>query len=261
MDLGFKGKTVVVTGGSMGIGYGIAEEFLKEGARVFISARHKEQLDKAVKELSLLGPVEGLLLDGSREEDMKSLAQRAASVTGNIAAWVNNIGTNKKRAEEFYSEDELDYLIAANYKSCVFGTQAAVPFMKEKGGAIVNIASLAAHSATAIRSPIYASMKAAVTAYTRTSAGEYAPWGIRINVVLPGYTRTPLTEKSFSPEALDKLLQSNILNRMASVNEIARPVVFLASDQASYITATELEVTGGHMKVLNARDCWEAKAL
>ena len=261
MNLELEGKTAVVTGGSKGIGYAVAQEFLKEGANVFICARNAHELEDAVKRLSEntaggKGSIHGLVADGTHAGDMEELAKKAASLTGSIDAWVNNIGTNKKRAGVFYTEEELNYLISANYKSCVFGTQAAVVYMKEKGGSIVNISSLAAHAATAIRSNIYASMKAAVIAYTQTTASEYAPFNIRINAVLPGYTKTPLTEKSFSKEAIDELLKNNILNRMALPEEIAKPVVFLSSPAASYITASEIEVTGGHIKVLNARDSW-----
>lgn len=265
MDLDFKGKTAVVTGGSKGIGFAIAREFLNEGANVFICARNQNELEKAVKELSKVGNntenraaiIKGLVVDGTKENDMEMLAKEAVSLTGKIDAWVNNIGTNKKREGEFYTEAELDHLISANYKSCVFGTQAAVKHMKKEGGSIVNISSLAAHAATAIRSNIYASMKAAVIAYTQTTASEYAPYKIRVNAVLPGYTKTPLVQGAFSEAVLDELLKNNILNRMAEPVEIAKPVVFLSSPAASYITGTELEVTGGHIKVLNARESWE----
>lgn len=254
MDLGLKNKVAVVTGGSFGIGYEIAKAFLKEGTNVVISARNKEKLDEAVKALSTFGSIQGFALDGSKQENMNLLAQNAAKVTGSIDVWVNNIGTNKKRSGEFYTEDELDYIISNCYKSCVFGCQAVFPFMKKNGGSIVNISSLAAHQATAVRSNIYASMKSAIIAYTKTVASEYSPFNIRVNAVLPGYTKTPLLLNGFSDEQLKAILQNNILNRMAEPEEIAKPVVFLSSNAASYITATEIEVTGGHSKVLNA---WE----
>ena len=190
---------------------------------------------------------------------MEKLAQVAAKQgNGTIDIWVNNIGTNKQRQGEYYTEAEVDYLIGANYKSALFGTQAAVKYMKEKGGSIVNIASLAARCATAIRSNIYASMKAAVIALTTTTASEYAPYGIRINAVMPGYTRTPLMDSGmFPPEVLEPILRNNILGRMAEPEEIAKPIVFLASEAASYITASAVDVTGGHMKVINAYEAYE----
>lgn len=183
MDLGFKGKVAVVTGASKGIGYAVAKEFLKEGATVVISARNEEGVKKAVEELSEFGKIFGYALDGNSQENMNILAEKAASITGSIDAWVNNIGTNKKRSGKFYTEDELDHIISTCFKSCVYGCQAVFPYMKENGGAIVNISSLASHAATAIRSNIYASMKAAVNGYTRTVASEYAPYNIRVNAV------------------------------------------------------------------------------
>lgn len=122
---------------------------------------------------------------------------------------------------------------------------------------INNIASLAARNATCGRSNIYASMKAGLVALSKTLAGEYAAYGIRVNTILPGYTKTSLVEDSFSQEALDKLLQNNLLRRTALPEEIAKPVVFLASDAASYITAAGLEVTGGHNQVLNPEYSYE----
>lgn len=151
----------------------------------------------------------------------------------------------------------MDYLIDALFKSAVFGCQAAIPYMKKEGGSIINIASLAARNATCGRSNIYASMKAGLVALSKTLAGEYAAYGIRVNTILPGYTRTPLVENTFSQEALKKLLQNNLLRRMASPEEIAKPVVFLASDAASYITAASLEVSGGHNQVLNPEYSYE----
>lgn len=252
MDLGFKGKVAVVTGASKGIGYAVAKEFLKEGATVVISARNEEGVKKAVEELSEFGKIFGYALDGNSQENMNILAEKAASITGSIDAWVNNIGTNKKRSGKFYTEDELDHIISTCFKSCVYGCQAVFPYMKENGGAIVNISSLASHAATAIRSNIYASMKAAVNGYTRTVASEYAPYNIRVNAVLPGYTETPLLMGGFTEGQLKELLRNNILGRLAQPEEIAKPVVFLSSPGASYITASEIEVTGGHVKVLNA---------
>lgn len=257
MDLGLKNKNVVVTGGSRGIGFAIAKEFLKEGARVTITGRDSVRLQEAVQELQQFGEIYAAEGDGTIERDVKEAASRAAERTGTIDVWVNNVGKNRRKAGEFYTEEELDYLINAIFKSAVFGSQAAIPYMKEKGGSIINIASLAARNATCGRSNIYASMKAGLVALSKTLAGEYAAYGIRVNTILPGYTKTPLVEGSFSQEALTKLLQNNLLRRMASPEEIAKPVVFLASDAASYITATSLEVTGGHNQVLNPEYSYE----
>ena len=195
----------------------------------------------------------------SRQTEQKTKIQKktadlAAKLNGRIDIWVNNVGTNKPKRGEFYEEDEIDLLIGTLYKSALYGIQNAVPYMKEKGGSIVNISSLAARCATCGRSNLYASMKAALLALTRTSAGEYAKYKIRVNAILPGYTRTPLVEKGFSKEMLEKLLSSNVTKRMAEPEEIAKPVVFVSSEAASYINGESIEVSGGQNIVLNA---WE----
>lgn len=195
MELGLKNKNVVITGGTRGIGFATAKEFLKEGARVTITGRDSARLDEAVQELKEYGTI--------------------------------------------------------------FGCQAAIPYMKKTGGSIINIASLAARNATCGRSNIYASMKAGLVALSKTLAGEYAAYGIRVNTILPGYTKTPLVENTFSQEDLNKLLKNNLLHRMALPEEIAKPIVFLASDAASYITASSLEVSGGHNQVLNPEFSYE----
>jgi NAD(P)-dependent dehydrogenase (short-subunit alcohol dehydrogenase family) len=258
MDLGLKGKNVVVTGGSMGIGYAIAEEFLKEGASVTIAGRNEERLEEAYKKLSEISGGENVYTvaaDCSKEADTYELAKRAAK-EGRIDIWVNNVGTNFGRKGELYSEEEIDALIGACFKSAVFGSQAAFTYMKENGGSIVNIASLAARCASCGRATIYGALKSAIVGLTNTTAGEYAAYGIRVNAVLPGFTATPLVkgniaEGLLSDSEISRLLSGNLMRRMAEPSEIAKPVVFLASDAASFITAESLEVSGGHSRVLN----------
>lgn len=272
MDYQLQGKTVVVTGGSKGIGYAIAGEFLKEGATVVFNARKEDEVNEAVVNLSetkipgktpdtLRKRIHGIVSDGTDEKAVYEFAKYAAkqSVDGTIAAWVNNIGTNRARKGEGYTEDELDHLIAANFKSTVFGTQAAFQYMKKNGGSIVNIASLAARAATTGRSTIYAAMKAAVVQYSKTVAGEYGAYQVRVNALMPGYTLTPLVASTFSKEALDKLMENNLLGRMAEPVEVAKAALFLASPVSLYITGTSLEISGGHNTVLNPQYAFEKR--
>ena len=262
MDLRLNGKKAVVTGGTQGIGYAVAQEFLREGAYVVISGRNEERLERALQDLAGIAGKEhiaGYALDGTREDEAYEFARLAAGPEGRIDAWVNNIGTNRARSEELYTEEELDFLIAALFKSAVFGSQAAFCYMKKHGGSIVNISSLAARAATCGRSTIYGALKSAVVGLTNTTAGEYAAYGVRVNAVLPGYTATPQEKNSFTDRDLQELLQNNLIGRMAQPEEIARPVVFLASDAASYITAASLEVSGGHNMVLNPQYSFQKK--
>ena len=264
MNYKLKNKSVVVTGGSKGIGFAVCREFLKEGAIVTFNARKKDEVENAVEELSLTqidgetpeslkSRIYGVVCDGTDESAVTELAKFAAghSEDNSIAAWVNNIGTNKARAGEDYTDEELNYLISANFKANVFGTQAAAHYMKDNGGSIVNIASLAARAATTGRSTIYAAMKAAVVQYSKTVAGEYGAYNVRVNALMPGYTLTPLVATTFTKEALDKLMENNLLGRMAEPEEVAKAVLFLASPVSSYITGTSLEISGGHNTVLN----------
>lgn len=262
MELGLKNKKVVVTGASKGIGYAIAEAFLQEGANVVISGREEKTLREAVKKLGEqygVSKICGYALDGSKESDTFRLGELAAEETGRIDVWVNNIGTNKPRAGELYTDEELDYLIGILFKSAVFGSQTAYLHMKEHGGSIINIASLAARSATCGRSTIYGALKSGIIGLTNTTAGEYAAYGIRVNAVMPGYTRTPLIASTFTKEAIDELMVNNLMGRMAMPEEIAKPVVFLASEGASYITGASLEISGGHDRVLNPQFSYEKK--
>ena len=142
MDLNLTGKRVVVTGGSKGIGFAIAKEFLQEGAIVTITGRNQEDLDFASDELSKYGEIYGVQADGSKEEEVYKAAELAAGEEGRIDAWINNIGTNKPRQGELYTGEEVDYLVGACFKSAVFGSQAAYQYMKKSGGSIVNISSL-----------------------------------------------------------------------------------------------------------------------
>ena len=254
MNLHLDGKKAVVTGASMGIGYAVAKELMFEGAEVTICARDEERLKTAVKSLKKetgREAVTGYALDLSEEKASYELAELAAGESGQLDIWINNVGTNKARKGELYTQEELDYLVGACFGSALFGCQAAFLHMKENGGSIVNISSLAARAATCGRSNIYASMKAGIIALTKTSAGEYASYGIRVNAVMPGYTATPLVKSTFSGEALQELMLNNLTGRMAEPVEIAKPVVFLASEAASYINAAVLEVSGGQNVVLN----------
>lgn len=264
MELGLKDKRVVVTGASTGIGYAAAEQFLKEGAYVTIAARGEERLNEAVAKLSKIAgsdKVDGIVADCSIAQDVEKLGEFAAK-EGSIDVWVNNVGTNRIRKGELYTEEEIDFLIGANLKSTIFGSQVAFKYMKKNGGSIVNIASLAARTASCGRATLYGALKSGVVGLTNTTAGEYAAYGIRVNAVLPGFTATDLTLRSWdnkNPEELNKSINNILLRRMADPSETANAIVFLASDAASFITAESLEVSGGHNKVLNPGYSYENK--
>jgi len=245
MELGLYYKNVVITGGSSGIGFATAREFLKEGANVAICGRDPLKLKNAIEKLAEYGNTIGYVADGSKENDLTDFAEKVVMNWGSIDIWVNNIGTNIPKCGEFYKNDEMSHIIDTCFKSTVYGTNAAVPYLKRRGGSIINVSSLAARIATSEKSSIYAAMKSAIVNLSVNHAVEYAKYGIRVNSVMPGYTKTSLVENNFTENELKNLVSQNLFKRIADPAEIARPIVFLASEAASFVTGTNLEISGG----------------
>lgn len=260
MDLGLKGKTAVVLGGSKGIGYAIVKAFLKEGARVAFCARKEAELKKAAEEFSALGEVYWEVVDVSQEKQVYDFAAHVAEKFGTIDAWVNNVGITVFKEGDEFTDADIELITGVTFKSAVFGGQAAFRYMKDHGGAIVNISSLAARCPTAGRSTLYGPMKAAIVNLTQTLAGEYAAYGVRVCCVMPGFTATPAVKATIPPEELAYNAAGTLLNRVAEPSEIAAPVVFLCGKGASYMTGTTIEVSGGRSVTLNPTYSWDEKA-
>lgn len=251
MELDLQGMVAVITGASKGIGYAIAEEFLKSGCKVAICARNVQEVKIAAKELSNYGEVFWMGADMTQEEEVYRFAAEVYGYFGRIDVWVNNVGGSiHKEGWEFTGKD-VDYAVNVSFKSALFGAQAAFRYMKERGGAIVNISSLAARCPTAGYSTLYGPMKAAVNNLTQALAGEYAAWNVRVNCVMPGFTATSAVRNAVSEEDWNATTTKVLLQRAAKPEEIAKPVVFLASNAASYMTAETIEVSGGRCRTLN----------
>ena len=279
MDLGLKGKTAVVTGGSKGIGYAVAKTFLEEGANVFICARNADEVDAAVRALggtgasdgagasdgmtepagaavhtvhgAVYGTVYGTAADMTVEEDVYRVAKEAYGRFGSLDCWINNVGASFPKEGEEYREQDIEKITKVCFFSTIYGTQAAFRYMKKNGGSIINISSLAARCGTVGASTLYGPLKSAVIKLAVSFAGEYAAYGVRVNSVLPGFTATPAVAANIKPDYLKRNTDDTLLRRVAVPEEIAAPVVFLCSSRASYITGTSLEVSGGRSIVLN----------
>ena len=275
MDLGLKGKTAVVTGGSKGIGYAVAKTFLEEGANVFICARNAEEVDAAVHALggasassgtassdgmavpaaasahAVHGAVYGTAADMTVEEDVYRAAKEAYDRFGSLDCWINNVGASFPKEGEEDREQDIEKITKVCFFSTIYGTQAAFRYMKKTGGSIINISSLAARCGTVGASTLYGPLKSAVIKLAVSFAGEYAAYGVRVNSVLPGFTATPAVAANIKPDYLKRNADDTLLRRVAVPEEIAAPVVFLCSSRASYITGTSLEVSGGRSIVLN----------
>ncbi len=253
MDLGLSGKTAVITGGSQGIGFATAKTFLQEGCKVAICARTEETLKEAAEELAQYGEVYYEVVDATKDQELYRFAENVFNRFGSIDCWVNNVGKQVIKQGMEFTEEDVDWITGMCFKSAVFGCQAAFRYMKQQpsGGAIVNISSLAARCPTAGRSSLYGPLKAAIINLSTCMAGEYSAWGVRVCALLPGFTATKTVMARNTNERLRHAMKETLLQRLATPEEIAGPVVFLCSPRASYITATSLEVSGGRTVTLN----------
>jgi NAD(P)-dependent dehydrogenase (short-subunit alcohol dehydrogenase family) len=240
-----KDKVVVVTGGNSGIGRGIAERAAQEGARIAIFGRDP---DKGADTVAAIGGTGGEAAffpgDLSDEAAVRSLIDDALARFGQLDVVVNNAGAGARRsgiAQEDGPGARLRKLLGPNLEAAYLVSAYAMPALCEAGGgAIVNISSTASlHGNWGT----YGIAKAGVEALTRALAVEGAPHGIRANGVSPGWIKTGATEKSGTAEDWEQ--GASLLGRMGAPDEIARAVVFLASDEASFVTGATLVVDGG----------------
>lgn len=242
-----KGKSAIITGGAMGIGRAIVEYFAKAGANVLILDINEEAAQKTAKEIG--SNVLAQKTDITDLSSVKHAVQKAIESFGRIDVLVNNAGWDEIKFFLATTPEFWDKVIAINYKGVLNTTCAVLPHMVErKSGAIVNIASDAGRVGSSGEA-VYAGCKAGVIAFSKTIAREHARDNIRVNVVCPGPTETPLFENLKRDETGAKILSSMDkyipLRRLGKPEDIAPAVAFLASDEASFITGQVLSVSGG----------------
>lgn len=258
MDLNLKGKSVVITGGATGIGKAAAREFLKEGANVAVFARRKEKVEAFIKEMSEAFSAEqlyGSTADVAEYEQVQSFAAAVTERFGTIDVWVNNAGIKIDKFLDEFTEDEWDRVTRVDHKGVWNGSRAAMAIMKpRRSGVIINISSFTSKMPHAGQG-LYSSLKAAVSSLTRTMAGELAPYGIRVVGIVPGMIETdiaPDIEKFY-----DKYVNDIAMRRLGQPEDLAKPIVFLSSDAAGYITGTDVEIAGGKFCIQNVPYAWE----
>ncbi len=247
----FEGQVVLVTGGSSGIGWAAARAFLEEGARVAITGRDAGRLKRAEAELSRHGTVLAIRGDVSKAADAKRMVSETTKRMGPIDVLVNNAGVYVNKPVESLSEREYDTVMDINMKGTFLCTKYAIPGMvKRKRGAIVNVSSDSGLEGAA-GSSVYCASKGAMVLFTKAVALDHAKDHIRVNVICPGEVKTPMMEKDAAAsgrgfeEYYRRLVDPIPMKRAATAEEIARGILFLASDDASYMTGTVLSVDGG----------------
>lgn len=242
-----KGKKAFITGGNSGIGLATAKLFINEGAEVFITGRNHETLDEALK---LLGPkAHGFRGDITDATARKAAFKQAAEKLGKLDVVFANAGVPGNTPAGSTSEELFRQIIDINLTSVFFTVEDALPYLNDGSSVILNgsvIGTLGQPGYAA-----YAATKAGVRALARSLAADLSPRGIRVNVVAPGATRTPIWSRGSSRteeqvSSLDQQFSALIpLGRMGEAIEIAKAVLFLASDDSSYVQGVELFVDGG----------------
>jgi NAD(P)-dependent dehydrogenase (short-subunit alcohol dehydrogenase family) len=242
-------KVSIVTGGGQGIGKAICLTFAREGSDVLVTDIVPQTAKEVSEEIRAMGRRSlSFTMDVSDGNQAKEMVKTALAAFGRIDILVNVAGIFIKSPIEEVSEQDWDRVIAVNLKGTFLCSQAVGKEMiKQGGGSIVNFASVAGHTPQ-IYGAAYSPSKAAVVLLTKIMAVEWAKYNIRVNAVSPGPITTPMTDFVYNTEKLRKGRAKAIpLNRFGNPEEVAKAVLFLASDDASYITGHALAIDGGSL--------------
>lgn len=245
------GKVAFITGGARGMGAAEAKLFAREGAKVVVADVLVDEGEKTVEEIiELGGDAFFITLDVTNESDWETSIGVTVEKYGKLDILVNNAGIVIPGGVEETSVEDWDFTMDVNAKGVFLGTKAVIPEMRKSGGgSIVNISSTAGIAGMVDRAA-YTSSKGAVRIFTKSTALECANDGIRANSVHPGLIRTPLTEGRFNdPDFLGPRMDNLPLGRPAEPEEVAYGVLYLASDESSYVTGSELVIDGGFTAV------------
>ena len=250
MNKRLEGKIAFVTGGGTGIGAATAERFAQEGATVVICGRRQEPLDEMVAKITAAGgKAEAMIVDVGQEAQIVGALEQTAQKHGGLGILVNNAMAYTWGGIESMSTQDWHANFTTSVDGTFWGTRTALKLMKS-GGSIVNLSSICGTLGTSYMSG-YSAAKAAIINFSRAAAAEGALAGVRVNVVIPAVAETPGTAGMLADEASRKNTEKLIpMGRVGQPIELANAILFLASDEASYVTGAALPVDGGRSAVL-----------
>jgi len=251
-----KDKVVMITGAGSGIGRATAVLFAREGAILHISDIDEKGLRETRDQIREgRDRVSSSRVDVTQYDDVKKAVDAVIEKEGRIDVLIVNAGVVRVGPVDEFSEEDYDLLIAVNLKGTFFSCKAAVPhFKRQRSGTIITLASVAAHIGQNNHAN-YCSTKAGVLGFTKALALDMAPYGVRVNSVSPGATDTPMLQSDVAKEAKQRGIsyeavrrefeEQGVLGRWAEPEEIAAGILFLATDDASYMTGADLRLDGG----------------
>jgi 3-oxoacyl-[acyl-carrier protein] reductase len=241
-----KNRVAIVTGAARGIGKAIALTFVREGAKVALVDVDRDQLDLLKDEISKnKGEALSLPCDITQSPQVKEMVNQVREAFGRVDILVNNAGIIRRGTIETVTEEDWDRVIEVNLKGTFNCCKAVFGIMKQQGyGKIVNISSIAGKMGDITSAPGYGPSKAGIDALTKTLARQLAPYGINVNGVAPHAIETEMSAQ-WSEERRREIIASIPLGRLGKPEEVAEAVLFLVSDEASFITGEILDVNGG----------------
>lgn len=248
MEKSLENKVAIITGAGSGIGKAAAELFAKAGAKVVISDINEQHGNSAVEEIKQNGGEAFFVkADSSKPEDNEALVKQTMQQYGALDIAVNNAGIGGPLGlTGEYPIDGWQKVIDINLSGVFYGMRYQIPAMQERGGSIVNIASILGMAGTK-GSPAYVAAKHGVVGLTKAAALEYADKNIRINAVGPGYINTPLVMNSLDEATLKALVGLHPIGRLGEASEIAELILWLASPKASFVTGAYYPADGGYL--------------
>lgn len=241
-------KVAIITGSGSGIGRAAAVLYAKEGAKVVVSDIQEKNGNDVVSEIRA-GGGEAIFVkaDASNPEDNKALVEQTLKKYGALDIAVNNAGIGGPLAPTGeYPIDGWEKVISINLSGVFYGMRYQIPAMLNKGGSIINVASILGHAGTKF-SPAYVSAKHGVIGLTKAAALEYAEKKIRINSIGPGYIKTPLIMDALDEATLRGLVSLHPIGRLGESEEVAELILWLGSEKASFVTGSYYPIDGGYL--------------